>query len=417
MLPADSAYPTTYYVDTAEALENMPRLEGEIRPDVCVIGAGITGLSAALYLAEQGRSVVVLEAKRIGWGATGRSIGHIHSGALSDMAQLEKKFGAAACQSIWTQMQDAKNHIEHLITTYEINCDYKKGLIQALPGAKSAEHCTAHLRLMQNNYHYSHLRFLSATDLEDYVALKGFGAALLDKEGARLHALNFTLGLAKAALSKGVKILERSRVREIEKGDRPTLKTLTGQVRPKQVIFACNGHLEKLSWKQSAYIAPIQRYAAVTEVLDDDLLQKILPQDYGIRLPNGNTTSFHRSTDSRLIFSTAETYGREPKEKPTRLIRSRLRKIIPELDGLKFDYMWGGTAATTSTGLPMLTQIRTNQFIAQGFDSNGLSMGCFYGKLLAEKCLGVENNIGIPSAKPFLGTSIFNRLKTRRLSL
>lgn len=414
MLPADGAHIPTYFVNTAKDLENMPRLEGEIRPDVCVIGAGVAGLSAALHLAEQGKSVVVLEAKRIGWGATGRSIGHIQSGALTDMAHIEQRFGAKVSQSLWSQMQGAKTLIEELIEKHDIDCGYKKGIVQALSDAKAAERCTEHLRLMQNKYQYAQLRYLDQKSLAEEVALEGYGAALLDKEGGRLHPLNFALGLARAALAKGVKILERSRVREITKGQPAVLKTLTGQVRAKQVIIACNGYLEKLSWRQAQFIAPVQRYATATQALDDEAAQNLISGGRAIRLPGNITSAFHISDDKRLIITTAETYGREPRNTPEPLIRSRLRKIFPQLKDVQFDYIWGGTTASTSTGLPIIKALSPERLIIQGFNVNGLAMGCYYGQLAAKHCLGQPLEIETVKARPLIGASTLSRLKLRR---
>jgi len=414
MLPADGAHLPTYFVNTAKNLENMPRLEGEIRPDICVVGAGIAGLSAALHLAEQGKSVVVLEAKRIGWGATGRSIGHIQSGALTDMARVEQRFGVKASQSIWSQMQDAKTLIEDLIEKHDIDCGYKKGIIQALSDTKAAERCTDHLRLMQTKYQYAQLRYLDKKSLAQEVSLDGFGAALLDKEGGRLHALNFTLGLAKAALAKGVKILERSRVREMTKGQPAVLKTLTGQVRAKHVIIACNGYLEKLSWRQSQFIAPVQRYAAATQTLDDSIAHDLIAGEHAVRLPGPVMSAFHMSEDNRLIITTAETYGRDPKDNPEPLIRSRLRKILPQVKDIQFDYIWGGTTASTSTGLPIIKAMSPERVIIHGFHGNGLAMGCYYGKLAAKHCLGQPLEIETIPARPLIGASTLSRLKLRR---
>lgn len=391
MLPADSAYPLSYFVDTAKGLENMPRLEGKLRPDICIIGAGVTGLSAALHLAEQGLDVVVLEAKRIGWGATGRSVGHVHNGAHLNIQRLEKKHGKETTKAILQSTWSAQLSVEALISRYQIDCDYRKGLLYVDKRRGAQKTLQARAKKLNDDYGFHHVEHVKASELSGHIGSNIFQGGLLDPEAARLHALDFTLGLARAAREKGVKIFERSRVREKVQGDPAVLKTLTGDVIAPRVIFACNGYLDGLSWNQARFIQPTQRYVIVTEPLDEALAKSLIPDGLGIAQMSQIPNQFHITSDNRLLFAAGETYGAEPRAKISPWLKRKMVKVFPQLQNVKIEYEWGGTVALTKTCTPQIREFRPGQFIAQGFAGAGLAQGVYYGQIIADAVCGKKD--------------------------
>ncbi|MGD8326467.1 MAG: FAD-binding oxidoreductase [Sphingomonadales bacterium] len=369
----------------------MPRLEGKVRPDICIIGAGVTGLSAALHLAEQGLNVVVLEAKRIGWGATGRSVGHIHNGAHINVQRLERKHGKETAKAILQSTWSAQLSVEALISRYQIDCDYRKGLLYVDKRRSAQKALQARVKALKETYGFHHVEHVKSNELSGHVGSNVFYSGVLDPEAARLHPLDFTLGLARAAREKGVKIFERSRVRERIKNTPAVLKTLTGNVIAPRVIFACNGYLDGLSWNQARYIRPIHRYVLVTEPLDEDLAKSLIPDGLGIAQMSQIPSQFHITPDNRLLFAAGETYGAEPRAKISPWLKRKMIKVFPQLQNVSIDYEWGGTVALTKTCTPQVREFRPNQFIAQGFAGTGLAQSVYYGQIIADAVCGKKD--------------------------
>ena len=279
-------YPSSYYAATASELAPLPALDDKLSADVCIIGAGYTGLSAALHLAKAGRRVVVLEAHRVGWGASGRNGGQLGTGQRRDQDELEAMIGKAAAHEMWTLAEEAKALVKNLINEHQIECDYRAGIIHAdhkRSYVKESEHYAAFL---QNEYNYNDISFLDKAALRGLVGSEDYHGGTLDLGAGHLHPLKYAFGLAKAAIDAGVQIFENSFATDVTKDEKPVVKTTQGEVQCDTILFACNGYLGNLGGKATApcrhRVMPINNFIIVSEPLDDEFADSVLKNDYAV---------------------------------------------------------------------------------------------------------------------------------------
>jgi gamma-glutamylputrescine oxidase len=239
-------YPDSYYVASAIGLHEHPVLKGHERADVCVIGGGYTGLSAALNLAEQGMDVVLLEAERIGFGASGRNGGHVGSGQRKEVPELEAQFGYERTRQLWDFGEAAKTEIRERVAKHAIDCDLQYGQIEAIHKKSYISEVAELVETLSERYDYPHMRALDRDELREFVASESFLGAFYDTQAMSLHPLNYALGLARAAREAGVRIFENSRVTTYTRTDPATVKTESGSVEASFIVLACNGYLGKL---------------------------------------------------------------------------------------------------------------------------------------------------------------------------
>jgi len=231
----------SWYAATANPEPAAPPLEGETRADICIIGAGFTGLSAALHLAQRGYNVVLLDAHKPGWGASGRNGGQVGSGQRVDQDQLEKMFGGREARKLWDMAEEAKSLVAGLIETHRIDCAPCPGILDAHHRKGGADEMRAYADYLQDHCDYQSVRFVARDELQTMLGTTAYDCGLLDEGGFHIHPLNFALGLARAAKEAGVRVHGRSRVMSIERGDPALIKTEHGLVRAAQIIVACNG--------------------------------------------------------------------------------------------------------------------------------------------------------------------------------
>ncbi|MEP1442402.1 MAG: FAD-binding oxidoreductase, partial [Hyphomicrobiales bacterium] len=223
-------YPSSYYAATASELATLPALDEKLSADVCIVGAGYTGLSAALHLAKAGRRVVVVEAHRVGWGASGRNGGQLGTGQRRDQDELEAIMGKSAAHEMWTLAEEAKALVTSLITQHQIDCDYRAGIIHADHKRSYVKESEHYAEFLQNEYNYSDISFLDKSAVRDLVGSEDYHGGTLDLGARHLHPLKYAFGLAKAALDAGVQIFENSFVTDVTTGEKPVVKTATGDV-------------------------------------------------------------------------------------------------------------------------------------------------------------------------------------------
>ena len=221
----EGQYPPSYYAATANELPAFPELDADTTCDVCIIGAGYTGLSAALHLAEAGLDVVLLEAHRVGWGASGRNGGQVCSGPRVDIEDLEKSHGVETAKQLWQIAEDAKALLAERIKRHKIDCDYKLGYLYCLHLTRKTEGTRAYPDKLNDRYDYPHIRYVDGEEVRDMVGSPGYFGGLLDTGAGHIHPLNFALGLARAASEAGARIFERSPVQAYQEGSAISVKT------------------------------------------------------------------------------------------------------------------------------------------------------------------------------------------------
>jgi len=405
-----SGYPDSYYAATAIGTENRAALAGSRRADVCVIGGGFTGLSAALNLAEQGFDVVLLEAERIGFGASGRCGGLIGSGQRKDVLELERLYGVDRSKQLWEFAELAKEQIRHRAAKHEIPCDLQKGQLVGVH-KKGYQGWPQELAdALAQRYGYTHCKVLDAEQTRTYVATDGFLESLYDAEALTVHPLNYTLGLAKAAADAGVRIFERSRVTNYSRSDPALIETSQGSVTASFIVLACNGYLEKLERRTARKIMPINNFMIATEPLGEKRARELISGRFGIHDTRFVVDYFRLSADHRLLFGGGENYRRGFPRDIAKFVRPYMTRIFPQLKGARIDYAWGGTLSVTVNRMPHVGRLKPNVFFAQGYSGHGISTANFAGMVIAEAIGGMAARFDVFADIPthmFPGGTLF----------
>lgn len=398
-------YPQSWYAATAKPLVPFAPLEGQKRADVCVIGGGFTGLSTALHLSELGVKVVLLEAHRVGFGASGRNGGQLGTGQRMEQDGLEKLVGDDDAMKLWHLAEDAKALVRGLINKHDIACHYKPGIAHACFSTKETQEEHAYTEHLRNRYGYDQIQPLDQADMHAVCPSPKYVGGSLDMGAGHLHPLAFALGLAKAANAAGAEIYETSRVTEIEAGSDVMVKTDTGEVLADRLVLACNGYLGDLEPKVASRVMPINNFIAATEPLGADS-DRVLAQDVAVADTKFVINYFRLSHDKRLLFGGGESYGYRFPTDIAATVRKPMTEIFPHLKDVRIDYAWGGTLAITMKRMPYLRRLAPNVISASGYSGHGVGTATHAGKLIAMAlsgdAAGFDTMARVP-ATPFPG--------------
>jgi gamma-glutamylputrescine oxidase len=392
-------YPDSYYAASANRRLDLPRLQGEETADVCIIGGGYTGLSSAIHLAERGFRVVLLEAERIGWGASGRNGGQCTVGQRQSQEYLEEKFGLEEAHRLWDLGVEAVDVVRELISRFGISCDLKRGNLQVAAKRSDAEWYRGHAEHMRASYGLD-CRFVSGEELEFLAGTASFRGGLLEQVSAHLHPLNYALGLADAATSLGVRLYERSRVTGYDKASPIFVRTREGRVRASYVVLACNGYLEKLEPRVAGRIMPINNFVLATEVLDERRQQQFNPQDLCMYDAKFVVNYWKLTGDGRMLFGGGENYTRRFPSDIKSFVRKYMLQLYPAAEDLRIDYGWGGTLAVTMNRLPCFGRLEPDVYYAMGYSGHGVQMATLAGKLIAEAVAGTAERFDVMARLP-----------------
>lgn len=375
-------YPQSWYSATAHELERFAPLRGEVKADVCVVGGGFTGLSAALHLAEAGRDVVLLDAHRVGFGASGRNGGQLGSGQRVTQDDLEKMVGEPEAEKLWQLGEESKAVVKDLIARHGIDCDLKPGVAWTGANAGDVDHLHAYAELLDRRYGYDHIEVLDQAGCAALCPSPVYRGGILDHDAAHLHPLNFAIGLARAARDAGVRIFEETEVHHIEETSPAVVRTDRGRVVADHVVLACNGYMGALNRKVAARVMPINNFIAATEPLGDEAV-KVLTRDVAVADSYFVVNYFRLSADKRLLFGGGESYGYRFPSDIAGLVRKPMSRIFPHLKDVRIDYAWGGTLAITLPRLPYLARVASNVLSASGYSGHGVGTATHAGQLMA----------------------------------
>lgn len=388
-------YPDSYYVATAVGITEHPTLQGAERADVCVIGGGFTGLSAALNLAEQGLDVVLLEAERIGFGASGRNGGLIGSGQRKDALELEEMFGHERSKEFWDLAEAAKTEIRERVANHDIDCDLQYGQVEGVHKTNYVGFAREYAEALADRYDYPHARVLSRDEVRTMVATEDFLEGLHDTQAMSIHPLNFALGLARAAREAGVRIYENSRVTGYTRTDPAKVSTEQGHVDASFVVLGCNGYLGKLEPRVAGKIMPINNFLLATEPLGEERARQLIADRNCVHDTRFVVNFFRTSADHRMLFGGGENYrARFPKDIGA-FVRPKMLGLFPQLEDARIDYAWGGTLSVTVKRFPHLGRLAPNLFFAHGYSGHGVSIATLSGKLIAEAIAGTASRFDV----------------------
>ncbi|MGV6805982.1 MAG: NAD(P)/FAD-dependent oxidoreductase [Ruegeria sp.] len=395
------AYPPSWYAATAHDRTPSEPLRGDLSADVCIVGGGYTGLSAALHLAEAGFKVALLEAHRVGFGASGRNGGQLGSAQRMDQEDLEKLVGRDDAAKLWDLAEDAKTLVKSLVDRHNIDCDLKPGI--ATLGFSDGERAElhAHANHLKATYGYEQIDLLDADGGRALCPSPAYAGGYLDMGAAHLHPLNYALGLADAAVTAGLQLFESTEVLDIEQGTRVTVRTEHGSVSANHVILACNGYLGDLNRKVAARVMPINNFIAATEPLGADAA-KVLTRDVAVADTKFVVNYFRLSADGRLLFGGGESYGYRFPADIAAKVRKPMTEIYPHLRDVRIDYAWGGTLAITMRRMPYLAKVSPNILSASGYSGHGVGTATHAGQLMALAIQGQAEGFDTMSRVPTL---------------
>jgi gamma-glutamylputrescine oxidase len=391
----------SWYAASANDKRVRPQLKGEIEADVCVIGAGFTGISAALELCERGYSVVVLEAERIGFGASGRNGGQIVNGYSRDLQTIAGRYGPEKAVKLGAMSLEGGEIIRNRVEKYKIDCGLVQGGFFAAFTDKQVREMAAH-KANWEKYGHSGLEMVGKDEVSRYVKTDRYAGGMIDRLGGHIHPLNLLLGEAAAVESLGGRIFEQSRVTAIDTGNRPQVRTAEGSVRANYVLVCGNAYLSPLLPEIHGRMMPVSSQVMATEPLDAALAESLLPANYCVEDANYILDYYRRTADNRLLYGGGIGYGGHDPKDLTSVIRPNMLKTFPQLKDVRIDYAWSGNFALTLTRIPHMGKISDTVFFSHGDSGHGVTTTHLLGKILGEAVAGHAERFDVWASLPNL---------------
>ena len=380
----------SFYRSSVEDLNSQDQLTSDIDVDICVIGGGLTGISSAINLSKKGYSVILCEARKIGWGASGRNGGQLGIGMRKDQFTIEKKLGLRHAKELWSLGLEAVEDVKNLIKENEIDCHLVNGVMSTACFEKDIDEYKFEIEHMAKNYDFERYQFFNKEKIREEINSKMYLAGLLNSGSYHLNPLKLTLGLAKVAQKNKVKIFENTPIEKIrEEGDRVQVMSKKGLIRANQVVVACNGYLDSILGSKKNKFMPINNYVVATEPLGEKRARQIIKNNYAVCDTRFIIDYYRFSEDWRMIFGGGETFTSNFVKNATSFVSKRMIKVFPQLQNVKIDYSWGGTLAITVNRLPHFGTLMNNKVsYAFGYSGHGLALSVLAGKLIGENIHG-----------------------------
>jgi gamma-glutamylputrescine oxidase len=387
----------SYYAATSNVAGDARRkmLQGESRADVVVVGGGVAGCSAAVHLANRGYKVALLEARFVGYGASGRSGGQTIFGLAASQKSLAARVGRDDARRLFNLSIEALDRTQALIEQYRIDCDYRPNHVHVATKPRHLAELAEWIRELHDDYAYLSARLLDRDELQLHVRSPLYLGGLIDSRSGHLHPLKYTEGLARGAELEGVHIFEDSEVVRYENGKDIVVYTAHARVRCKYLVLCGNAYIGRVAPALDRRILGVGTYIIATEPLSDAQARALLPSRAAIADINWILDYFRLSADNRILFGGRVSYSaREPRHLAESL-RKRMVRVFPELAGLKVAYAWGGFLDITMSRAPDFGRLAPNVFYLQGFSGHGMSLTGLGGQLVAEAVCGTAERFDV----------------------
>ncbi len=411
----------SYYAATAPRMRAFPALEGRVDADVAVVGGGLAGLSAAIELADRGFDVVLLEARQIAWGASGRNGGQALVGLACDAHEIERQLGLAESQRIWAMTVEALHLIQQRCRRFDIDCDWRPGFLNLAVTARKARQLQAWQSHVQR--HYGHAcRWIAPPEMPAWIASPRFHSGLHDPLSGHLHPLKYALGLARGAAELGVRMHENSGVTALTPGSaghRARLQTARGEVHTQQVLLAGNVYLQGLVPALQARVMPVGTYVIASEVLDPALAESLIPSHSAVCDTNFVLDYFRPTVDHRMVYGGGVSYSTATPRHLADTLQRRMARSFPQLAHTRAEFAWGGFVDITMNRAPDFgrlpgssagsSNVCSNIYFLQGFSGHGLALTGIAGKLVAEAMHGDASRFDVFARlrhRPFPGGAL-----------
>jgi gamma-glutamylputrescine oxidase len=392
--------PENYYRASLATGASRPRLEGAQRTDICIVGGGFTGLSAAFHLAAAGARVTLIEAETIGFAASGRNGGQLHTGFRKTQKQLERWLGEIHARDLWTIGEEAKMLVRELTTAHQIECFLKKGLVIAAHDRAAAQELADDTAYLRSHYGYTAARMMDAAETAAQLGTDVYPAARIDSGGGHLQPLAFARGLAQAGERAGAELYEFTKAREIETSNTGMhIICDSATIDAAQVIVACDAFTGDLLPQLAPYVAHVESFITATEPLPDELYGRVLPSDAAVADTRHVLDYYRKSEDRRMLFAGRESYFTVPSD-IARLVRPRMERVYPALKSARIEYAWRGTVGITRTRMPHFGRLGERVLFAHGYSGQGVALANLGGKVLAEAAMGKPERFDVLARVP-----------------
>ena len=377
----------SYYAASVTETTDYPALEGARSADVCVVGGGFTGVATALTLAERGYSVALVEANRIGWGASGRNGGQVIHG-ISGLEKIRKKHGDGIADMLWDIKWRGNDIIRERVEKYDIQCDLKDGFAEVATKPGQCEWFAGFVADRERHNAPKTWEIWDREQTRDLLGTDAFHGTFVCYRDGHLHPLNLCIGEARAAHQLGVQIFEQSPVTGIDHGARPKVRTLNGYVEADAVVLAGNAYSQLEPKHLANLVFPAGSYIIATEPLKDDVVAGINPKDVAVCDLNEVVDYYRLSADKRLLYGGACNYsGRDPASIKDYIL-PRMLKVYPQLRDVRIDYEWGGKIGIVLNRIPTVGRINNNVYYCQGYSGHGVCPTHVMGEVMADAVAG-----------------------------
>ena len=388
----------SYYAASANEQPHYPKLECDIEVDVCVVGGGFAGLSAAIELTDKGYKVAVLEANHIGFGASGRNGGQIIAGLACEQDVIEKTLGFDAAKQVWDMTLEALDLVRERIKRFDIKCDLQDGFLGVSVSEKKGKSLRIWFDDMQKRYNYA-AEWIEPAYIKKWINSPRYFNGYYDKQSGHLHPLNYCLGLAKGAASLGVQIYQHSAVTAMQQGETVVLHTENGLVKAKYVVLAGNMYLPEIAPNVAPKIAkrimPVGTYIIATEPIESSLAVSLIPSNAAVCDTNFILDYFRFSKDKRMIYGGRVSYSAMTPPNLTQSMKARMVETFPQLKATKVEYTWGGFVDISMNRAPDFGRVADNIYYLQGFSGHGVALTGMAGKLVAEAISGQASRFDV----------------------
>jgi gamma-glutamylputrescine oxidase len=387
--------PAASYYALDDAWASRAPLRGEVVCDVAVLGGGIAGCSAALHLAKRGYKVALLEARRIGYGASGRSGGQTIFGLAASQQKLEREVGRDDARRLFDLSIEALELTQSLIQEYAIDCDYRPNHVHVAVKPRHVRELTQWAAELRADYGYSSVQLLDRDELQGHVHSDRYLGGLLDPRSGHLQPLKYTQGLARAAEAEGAIIHENSEVLRYEDGREVRVHTAEGSVRCAHLILCGNAYIGAVAPTLSRRILGVGTYIIATEPLGEGRARSLLPSNAAVADINWILDYFRRSQDHRLLFGGRVSYSSVQPPRLAESMRQRMVRVFPTLSDVKVANAWGGYLDITMSRAPDFGRLAPNVYYLQGFSGHGVALAGLAGELASQAIAGTAERFDV----------------------
>jgi glycine/D-amino acid oxidase-like deaminating enzyme len=405
---------SSYYAASVNRVTDYPRLKDNLRADVCVIGGGFTGISTALTLSERGYNVCVLEANRIGWGASGRNGGQLIGGISGQHKLIESN--PALADLVWEMRWRGNDIVRERVEKYDISCDLKHGFVDVAIRPRHVRDLEiAERELERRAFPYEH-KLLSLAETRDALGTEAYIGALQNMGNGHLHPLNLCIGEAQAAASQSAQLFEQSAVMRIDNGEAVRVSTAEGSVTADYAVIAGNAY-QRFNKSLRGRFFPVRSYIIATQPLSEEQLDTINPHDFAVCDPNFVLEYFRLSADKRLLFGGRCNYFGEEQNVIAAQLKPRMLKIYPQLRNAAIEYAWGGTIAVPVNRVPQIGRLAPNVFFSNAYSGHGVNVTHLAGEILADVIGGTAERFDVFSGFRSMRIPGVNQLGNAMVSL